>query len=156
MGIHQKRNERRTGEREQTLGPLASPRLLVFFFAFTSDARSVERTFAFIIYLKIGIHWRTNSENASAYTHSENREVWRKKLPRNDDRTARESTGIEVRLLHRGKNVALSTSGSRNQVVARNLLVLSCRDFEEMYIPSLKEDLLKLSGTDETKITGLF
>jgi len=124
VGIHQKRNEKRTGERTGSKNS-RPPSLLVFFFVFTSDIRSIERTFAFIIYLKIGIHWTNKQRDCfSVYPPRESRGV-EKEVPRNDDGQLRESTGIEVRLLQRGKNVASFTSGSRNQVVARNLPVLS-------------------------------
>jgi len=122
VGIHQKRNEKRTNEQgAKTRVRRVSSR---FFFVFTSDIRSVERTFAFIIYLKIGIHWTNKQRDCfSVYPPGESQGV-EKELPRNDDGQLRESTGIEVRLLQRGKNVASFTSGSRNQVVARNLPVL--------------------------------
>lgn len=59
-----------------------------------------------------------------------------------------ESTGIEVRLSTVRKERRSSTSGSRNQVVARNLLV-SYRDFEAAHIFYSRENLFKSSATDK-------
>lgn len=143
--VYTTRTKKKRTSREQTLA-LSRTSSSHFFFMFTSDIRSVE--FAFIIYLKIGIHWtRTNSENASVYTHPENREVWRKNFFRSDDGTARVDGNWSKASTAR-KERRSSTSVSRNQVVARNLFVLSCRDFEEMYTSS-KEDSLKFSAIDK-------
>lgn len=101
----ERKKERANGEREreQTLVLSRSPSSH-FFFMFTLDIRSVE--FAFIIYLKIGIHWANKQRECfSVHPPGESRGVERENFCA-ATMALRESTGIEVRLLQRGKNVA--------------------------------------------------
>lgn len=80
--------------------------------------------------------------DASMYTHSRDCEAQR----RNDD-TVR--VDVEVRLSTARKERRSSTSGSRNQVVARNPLVSYHRDFEAAHISYTRKNLFKSSATDE-------
>lgn len=132
VGIHLKRNEKkRTGKRgigRARAKPLSPTRVRPYLLVSSlrshrAVVRQSNERFAFIIYLKIGIH-RANKQRRmlQCIPTRENREVRRKKLPRNGDGTARESTGIEVRLstarAERNVSPRPPPAGSRNQVVA--------------------------------------
>lgn len=158
VSIHQKRNEKRTGERTESKRSPSRARRLPSFLLCAHIGHSFGWTNVCIYHLfkdRCTLDEQTERECFSVYPPpGESRSV-EKELLRSDDGSA----GVDGnwgKASTARKERRSSTSGSRNQVVARNLLVLSCRDFEETYTGSRKKIYLNslLPAKDNKIILG--